>query len=188
MRKDIILPAVLPSIQSNKDLYDFLENYDDPWILLKIGDINTLPSIIRKLHGIGTRVIVHQDSIRGISTDRTGVQYLVNVGADGIDTTKQRCISMIREAGVLAVVQLFVIDSISVNTAIQVIRDGTPDYSILMPSYIPGKVVAHIKDKVSCRLLGGGMCSEKKDLENVLANGLQGAVTSEKTLWHKKKL
>ena len=186
MRKDVVLPTILPSIQNNLDLYEFLEKYDDKWVLLKIGDINTLPSIIRKLHANGTKVIVHQDSIRGISADRSGVQFLANIGADGIDTTKQRCISMIHETGALAVVQLFVIDSISVNTAIHVIQEGMPDYAILMPSCIPSKVVKSIRERSKCSLLGGGMCSDRKDLDQILSNGMSGAVTSEKSLWHRK--
>lgn len=187
MRKEpIILPPVIPSIQSNKDMMSFLKEYDDPWVMLKIGDINTLPAIIQRFHAKGTRVIVHQDSIRGVGLDKSGIHYLAKIGTDAIDTTKLRCIAAIKQENMLALAGLFIIDTISMESSIKVIQEGKPDYAILMPSCLPEKIVSHIQERSGCPLIGGGLCNSKEDLDKLLQNGLKSAVTSEKTLWHKK--
>jgi glycerol uptake operon antiterminator len=185
-RENIILPRIIPSIQNNKDMILFPRAYKDPWVLLKIGDINTLPNIIRRYHSYGVKVIVHQDSIKGLGTDKSGIHYLAKIGADAVDTTKLKCINAIKQENMIAIACLFIIDNISTETSIKVIRAGQPDYAVLMPSCLPEKIISHIKENTNCPLYGGGLCDSKANLEKLLQNGLSGTITSERSLWNKK--
>ena len=51
----IPLPAVIPAISNTADLVAFLDSYADPWVMIKIGDINTLPNIVRRVHEKGKK-------------------------------------------------------------------------------------------------------------------------------------
>ena len=81
------LPVIIPAISNTADLVAFLDSYADPWVMVKLGDINTLPNIVRCVHEKRKKIIVHHDSINGLSTDRTSVRYLANIGVDAVNTT-----------------------------------------------------------------------------------------------------
>lgn len=180
------LPIIIPSVQNNEDLSLFLKDYDDEWAMLKVGDINSLPAIVKRYHQNGRKVIIHQDSIKGINADRSSIYFLEKIGADAVDTTKWHCIKTIKQCGMLALIGLFIIDSISVKSAIRVIGEGKPDYAVLMPSTVPKRLTDNISRATGVHLLGGGLCGNKKELNRAFQNGLEGIVTSAKALWHPK--
>lgn len=86
------LPAVIPAISNTADLVAFLDSYADPWVMVKLGDINTLPNIVRRVHEKHKKIIVHHDSINGLNPDRSGIRYLANIGVDAVNTTRLHCI------------------------------------------------------------------------------------------------
>lgn len=178
------LSTVIPSVSHTADLIDFLEHYADPWIMVKLGDINTLPNIVRRVHEKGKKIIVHHDSISGLNTDRSGIRYLANIGVDAVNTTKLHCIKAARQNKMLAILGLFIIDSSAAASAERALRENQPDFALLMPSYLPPRIIRQLEKASSCPLLGGGLCSTRAELETLLKAGLKGVTTSEKSLWH----
>lgn len=181
------LPAVIPAISNTADLVAFLGSYADPWVMVKLGDINTLPNIVRRVHEKGKKIIVHHDSINGLSTDRTSIRYLANIGVDAVNTTRLHCISTIQSEKMLAVLGLFIIDSSAVASAVRAVNENTPDCALLMPSSLPGRIIRQIKSETGCPLFGGGLCASSEELNLLLKAGLEGVTTSEKSLWHNQQ-
>lgn len=179
------LSAIIPAIANTADLVAFLDHYTDPWVMVKLGDINTLPNIVRRVHEKQKKIIVHHDSISGLSTDRSSIRYLSNIGVDAVNTTRLHCISAIRHEKMLAILGLFIIDSSAVASAIHALQENTPDFALLMPSSLPPRIIRQIGRESGCPLLGGGLCATREDLGALLAAGLKGVTTSEKSLWHK---
>ncbi|WP_195268340.1 glycerol-3-phosphate responsive antiterminator [Eubacterium sp. 1001713B170207_170306_E7] len=182
----IPLPAVIPAITNTADLVAFLDSYADPWVMVKLGDINTLPNIVRRVHEKRKKIMVHHDSISGLSADRSGIRYLANMGVDAVNTTRLHCISTIQNEKMLAVLGLFIIDSSAVASAVRAVNENTPDFALLMPSSLPHRIIRQIKSETGCPLLGGGLCASTEELDLLLMAGLEGVTTSEKALWHIK--
>lgn len=183
----IPLPAVIPAISNTADLVAFLDSYADPWVMVKLGDINTLPNIVRRVHEKRKKIIVHHDSINGLSADRTSIRYLANIGVDAVNTTRLHCISTIQNEKMLAVLGLFIIDSSAVASAVRAVNENTPDCALLMPSSLPGRIIRQIKSETGCPLFGGGLCASSEELNLLLKAGLEGVTTSEKSLWHNQQ-
>lgn len=80
--------AVIPSVHQRKELLYAMEKTDADWIMLKLGDVNSLPQLVGYIHRSGKKVMVHQDSIRGIARDKMGIQYMANCGVDCVITMK----------------------------------------------------------------------------------------------------
>ena len=53
------LPVIIPAISNTADFVAFLDSYADPWVMVKLGDINTLPNIVRRVHEKRKKIIVH---------------------------------------------------------------------------------------------------------------------------------
>ena len=183
----IPLPVIIPAISNTADLVAFLDSYADPWVMVKLGDINTLPNIVRRVHEKRKKIIVHHDSINGLSTDRTSIRYLANIGVDAVNTTRLHCISTIQNEKMLAVLGLFIIDSSAVASAVRAVNGNTPDCALLMPSSLPGRIIRQIKSETGCPLFGGGLCASSEELNLLLKAGLEGVTTSEKSLWHNQQ-
>lgn len=181
------LPAVIPAISNTADLVAFLDSYADPWVMVKLGDINTLPNIVRRVHEKHKKIIVHHDSINGLSPDRSGIRYLANIGVDAVNTTRLHCISTIQNEKMLAILGLFIIDSSAVASAVRAVNENTPDFALLMPSSLPERIIRKIKSETGCPLLGGGLCANAGELNLLLKAGLEGVTTSEKALWHNQQ-
>ena len=183
----IPLPVIIPAISNTADLVAFLDSYADPWVMVKLGDINTLPNSVRRVHEKRKKIIVHHDSINGLSTDRTSIRYLANIGVDAVNTTRLHCISTIQNEKMLAVLGLFIIDSSAVASAVRAVNENTPDCALLMPSSLPGRIIRQIKSETGCPLFGGGLCASSEELNRLLKAGLEGVTTSEKSLWHNQQ-
>ena len=181
------LPAVIPAISNTADLVAFLDSYADPWVMVKLGDINTLPNIVRRVHEKHKKIIVHHDSINSLSPDRSGIRYLANIGVDAVNTTRLHCISTIQHEKMLAILGLFIIDSSAVASAVRAVNENTPDFALLMPSSLPERIIRKIKSETGCPLLGGGLCASAGELNLLLKAGLEGVTTSEKALWHNQQ-
>ena len=171
------LPVIIPAISNTADLVAFLDSYADPWVMVKLGDINTLPNIVRRVHEKRKKIIVHHDSINGLSTDRV----------DAVNTTRLHCISTIQSEKMLAVLGLFIIDSSAVASAVRAVNENKPDCALLMPSSLPGRIIRQIKSETGCPLFGGGLCASSEELNLLLKAGLEGVTTSEKSLWHNQQ-
>ena len=99
--------AVIPSVHQRKELLYAIEKTAADWIMLKLGDINTLPQLVGHIHRAGKKVMVHQDSIKGIARDKMGIQYMANCGVDCVITMKSQCMKYIKESGMMAAFGFF---------------------------------------------------------------------------------
>ena len=104
-----------------------------PCVMLKLGDVNTLPKIVRLIHQYGRKAVVHQDSIKGLARDRTSIDFLSKLGVDAVITMKPQCVRWIKEEEMLSILGLFLIDTNAMATGVQSINESRPDAGLVMP-------------------------------------------------------
>lgn len=152
-------------------------------IALKFGDIDTIANLVERAHRHKKKVIAHFDSIRGVARDNCGVRFLAKVGVDCLNTTKPQFIGVIRDAGMVAILVMFLVDTEAVKAGIESINKNKPDAVVIMPTSIPGDFVKDIIKKIKINVIAGGLLTKKEELIEAMDKGICSVITSRKELW-----
>ena len=154
-------------------------------IFLLYSNLLTIEEQIAKAHEAGKKLFIHMDFAEGIGKDRVGLEYIKEKGADGILTTKTGMIKPAKEMGLITVQRFFIVDSHSVDTAVDSIRIAKPDIVEIMPGVVCKKI-AEFARKVNTPILAGGLVEYKEDVDNAIAAGAKGISTADRELWNYK--
>lgn len=153
-------------------------------VFLLFGDINDLGQVVNRVRGAGKSVYLHLDLVNGLGMDRAAVRYVARqIRPDGIISTRSQLVRAAAEEGLTAIQRLFIIDSMGLNTALDVIQNTRPDAIELLPGVLPAWVFAHIRQKVALPIVAGGLIREPADLALALRNEANAVSVSRPALW-----
>lgn len=146
------------------------------------GSIMTMDGIMAELAHGGKMVFLHMDLIEGIGRDVAGLSYAAEHWKPaGIITTRTPLVKAAREHGLLAVQRVFLLDSTSIHSGIQLINQCSPDFVELMPGVIP-KAIGQFN--VAGRpVIAGGMVTARTEVIEALSAGALAVSTSSRELW-----
>ena len=146
---------VAAAVRTREDFEIALQSRVDV-IFLLYSNILTMDKYINKAKSMGKRIFIHMDFAEGIGKDRAGLEFLKHLGADGILTTKTNMIRPAKDLGLITVQRFFIVDSHSVDTAVESIRIAKPDIVEIMPGVV-SKKIKEFAQKVSTDILAGGL-------------------------------
>ena len=107
-------------------------------IFLLKGNILTIPSTVEDIQAAGKAVYIHLDLVEGFSRDLVALEYIKRViKAQGIITTRVNLVKHAGEIGLGAIQRVFMLDSLSVDTAIKSVAHTRPTAIELLPGIIP---------------------------------------------------
>ena len=107
------------------------------------------------------------------------------MGADGILTTKTGMIRSARDIGLITVQRFFIVDSHSVDTAVDSIKIAKPDVVEIMPGVVEKKI-KEFAEKVDTPILAGGLIEFEEEVDNAIDAGAKAVSTANKKLWNYK--
>ncbi len=148
-------------------------------------DILSLEEDIKILHNNGKKLFIHLDLADGIGRDRSGIQYVKMLGVDGIISTRTSIIKHASELGVFTVQRFFVVDSQSIDTAIETIKSSKAHMVEIMPGTII-KVITRLKNKVDVPIIAGGLIETDEETIEILKSGASAVSTGKTQLWRGK--
>lgn len=181
---DIIFKnKVIAAVASVEKFKEAVADSNISCIMLKFGNIDNISELVEVAHKNNKKIIVHLDAIKGIAKDPHGIKYLAKIGVDCMNTTKPNLISTIREAGMVAIQVMFLVDQEALKAGIESINRNKPDGVIIMPMSIPEKIIKDILEKTKVDLIAGGLLTEKNEISECLNKGFSAVVTSQKNLW-----
>ena len=154
-------------------------------IFLLYSNILTMNGYIERAHSAGKKIFIHMDFVEGIGKDRAGLEFLKGQGADGIITTKTNMIRPAKDVGLITVQRFFIVDSHSVDTAVESIRIAKPDIVEIMPGVVDKKI-KEFSRKVSMEILAGGLIEFKEDVDGAIEAGATAVSTADRELWNYK--
>lgn len=161
---------ILPSLNSVDDLPGFLES-DYPVCFLSKVPLCHLGEMLEKLAARGKKGIVHVDLASGISNDEQGAEYLIQTFKPfGLMTTKVPVVTAAKKHKVVAIQQMFLLDSSSVKRSLELIAKSKPDYVYVNPGICTAYYPV-LKKELPCPLLVGGLISGRADIERALQAG-----------------
>ncbi len=138
---------------------------------------------VELIHSAGKLVFIHVDLMKGLASDREGLQYLKEqIKPDGIISTKGIVIKRAKELGFVTVQRLFVLDSKSIDMGIKQLKDMQPDFVEIMPGAM-AKIISRISGRVDTPVIAGGLIDEEEEVMNLLKAGAISVSTSARALW-----
>ncbi|MCC5467920.1 glycerol-3-phosphate responsive antiterminator [Pelosinus baikalensis] len=174
---------VIPSARSMEDFKIALTHTVSPSVVLLFGDINTLPTLISQANEHKKRIILHLDLLDGIGKDKAGIKFLARLGIHAIITTKSHLCRFARDEGMIVVQRLFLMDSDSLRTGLNLVRNFKPDAIEILPGSVPESAVQELVRETGLPILAGGLIRTKEDVNNAIERGISAVSTSRRDLW-----
>ena len=180
--KTLFNKTIIAAVRNNNDLKYVLKS-DIEIIFVLYGSISSIISICSVLREHGKIPLVHLDLIDGLKPDKKGIEFINKYAKPfGIITTKQGHIKLAKEASLYTIQRIFVVDSLSLESAKKNINSSMPDAVEVMPG-IAWKVIESLKESVNLPIIAGGLISSRNEIEETLRMGATAISTSEKSLW-----
>jgi len=173
---------IIAAIRSEADLNEAINTSVEIIFLLR-SSILTLPKMVELVHSKDKLIFVHSDFSDGIGNDKDGIAYLKSLGVDGIISTRSAIIKYARELSLLTVQRFFIVDSHSIDTAIDAINIAHPDMIEVMPG-VMSKIIERFSDAVRSPVIAGGLIETKQEVIDALTAGASGISTNAKKLWN----
>lgn len=153
-------------------------------IFLLAGNILTIPQAVCAAKAADKDIYIHLDLVEGFSRDLVTLDYIKEkLKPAGIITTRTNLIKYASEIGLEAIQRVFMLDSLSVETAIKSVRSTRPKAIELLPGIIP-RVVARVGKETRIPVIAGGLIESKEDVIATLKAGAVGISTTREELWY----
>lgn len=173
---------IIAAVRTEEELTEAVKSPVGIIFLLQAG-ILTLKQRIDAAHEAQKLIFVHADLADGIGNDREGVGYLKSLGVDGIISTRTAMIRYAKDWGMGTVQRFFIVDSHSIDTAVDTIRTSRPDLIEIMPGVLP-KIIGKFHQNVQLPVIAGGLVETKKEVMEALDAGASAVSTGCKALWY----
>lgn len=160
---------------------DFIDSEAEISIVANI-ELRKLQPLIGSLVAAKKYPIVNIDSCDGLSQDKGGVDYLVEIGAKGLVSTRVATIQRAKRSGLVAVQKVFVTDRSNFPRSVAALAQSEPNLVQLMPapmlSYVPAQ-----HRKAMPPIVASGFICDRGDVIAAIKNGAIAVSTSDKKLW-----
>ena len=172
---------IIAAVRTGEDFEAALRSEVQTVFLLS-SNILEMERLVEKTHAAGKLLFIHMDFTDGLSKDASGVRYLSTKGVDGIISTRTNIVSAAKDAGIPCVQRFFMVDSRSVDTAVEALRQSRADLIEVMPG-VAYKAIARIKKRTSVPIIAGGLIEFKDEVFQALSAGAAMISTGKAELW-----
>lgn len=172
---------IIAAVKDAEGLERCLES-DCSVIFVLFGDICSVKDIVARIKEKNRIAMIHMDLITGLGSKEVSVDYIKQVGADGIISTKPTLVKRARELEMYTVLRFFVIDSMAIENIYKQCMLAKPDCIEILPGVMP-KVIRKIKERERTPLIAGGLISDKEDIMAALKAGAVSISTTQSKLW-----
>ena len=129
-------------------------------VFVLYGDICGIAGIVRRIKDAGKIAIVHADLITGLAAKEISVDFLHSTTlADGIISTRTNMIQRAKELQMIAILRVFLIDSMAFDAALGA-RNLKPDAIDILPGLMPS-MIRKVRQMTGIPVLTGGLITEK---------------------------
>src|SRR6266700_3424863 len=135
------LYPVAAAMKSPDDMQAALNSNALLLFMLK-GDVFQLAPFVSQVHQRGKGIVVHIDLVSGIGKDRAGIQYLRQIGIDGIITSRSQLVSAGKAEGMVTIQRLLLVDDSSLEIGVRTIARAVPDIVEVLPGVIFPEIAA----------------------------------------------
>ncbi|WP_410576876.1 glycerol-3-phosphate responsive antiterminator [Amycolatopsis sp. lyj-108] len=172
---------VCASVVGTAKVGDFANSASRVGILAAV-PVGQLAKIVPVLTGLEKVLFVNIDSCPGLATDRGGVDFLQEIGATGVVSTRVAPIERARTLSMLTMHKVFVTDRSNLNRSLEAVKRSRPDLVELMPAPIIPWMSSQARETMS-PFVAAGFVTDRSGVAHSLAMGALGAASSDSGLW-----
>lgn len=175
---------IIPSIRDVRYLKDALTEETDSHILLSNSHIGNLRQLSDACHKKNKKVIVNHELIGGLSNDKTAFTMLKNLyKVDAVIGSNISKMNMIRNMKFETIFRVSLMDSVSVEKAIQCMKEVRFDVIELRPYYHALEFLPRFREVYDGTYYVTGFVNSRDKLLASKKAGFAGAMTSSRELW-----
>ncbi|GAB6099134.1 glycerol-3-phosphate responsive antiterminator [Halanaerocella petrolearia] len=175
---------IIAAIKSKEDLEKIPQDRIDVLFILR-SKLSNLTEVVAKAQELDVLIFLHIDMVKGIGNDKEAIRYLAReIGIDGIMTTKSYLIQAAKKEDLITIQRLFLLDSESLRTGVNIIDNAKPDLIEVLPGLVVPELIGELRSKISTPIIAGGLVQERKQVENILDCDVVGISTSKNELWN----
>ena len=172
---------VIAAVKDDDGLQNALQNENIRVVFILYGDICSIASIVQRIHAAGKFAIVHVDLIAGLASKEVAVDF-IRSQTDGIISTRQSFIRRAKELGLAAILRVFLLDSISLES-LGKMPANLPDCLDILPGTMP-KILRRVCADAKVPVLTGGLIADKEDVMAALDAGATAISTTNQAVWN----
>lgn len=178
---NISTDRIIAAVRSDEEFETAVKS-DVSTIFLLNADIMSIKLKADIAHKNSVLLYVHMDLAEGIGRDRAGIQYLSNIGVDGIISTRSNLIKTARELDMYTVQRFFIVDSHSINTVIETVKSSKADMIEVMPGVV-SKEISKLKEHIKIPIIAGGLFESEQEIQTALENGAMAVSVGKPKFW-----
>ncbi|WP_413099788.1 glycerol-3-phosphate responsive antiterminator [Streptomyces sp. Inha503] len=185
LASDFAEVPVVASVIGTQPLRQFLTAPAKVCILASF-TVGQLPKVVPALVRAGKTVFVNVDSSPGLAQDRGALEFIKNMGAHGVVSTRLSLIEKGRPLGLWTMMKVFVTDRSNLPRSTDAISRGAPDLVEIMPA----PIIAWMSERAQRAMspsVAAGFVETPADVALALALGSVAAATSDPRLWHLRR-
>lgn len=153
-------------------------------LYLLIGNPMTVPHYLKRISEQGKFGIVNLDFLEGLARDRSAVEFLAAYGAAGIVSTRVETLKAAKGLGLKTVQRCFAIDHAAVSVTQKSLTMFHPDAVEVLPAMVAPRVGPQFREvHPGLTIVAGGLIESVKEIEDILASGVNAISTSNSRLW-----
>ena len=175
---------VAAAIKSNDDFQVALDSDAHLLFILK-GDAFQLSPFLDQARRRRKVVVVHVDLVSGVGKDRGGIQYLHDIGIDGIITSRSQLVSAGKAEGLVTIQRLLLLDDSALESGVRSIARAAPDIVEILPGIIFPEMASFLRQQLPGPFIAGGFIRTPADVARVQSAGALLSSSSTYELWHK---
>jgi glycerol uptake operon antiterminator len=174
---------VIPAAKNDLELKKALVTQHDVVFIL-YGDLVSLEPNVHTILKHDKMPFIHLDMIQGLASNPAALDYFYrHFQRDcGVITTKTHMVKKALELGIRVVQRFFILDSLSLESAIEALGRVRADAVEIMPGIIP-RAIAYISRQTNVPIIAGGLVQTPTDVEKILASGAVAVSTTRGELW-----
>ncbi len=176
------LQYLIAAVRNDGDIGRVLKSKVSVVFLLS-GDLCVLEEQCQALREANKQVFLHMDLVEGLKSDASGIRFAAQrFHLTGIISTKAACIKLAREAGLHAILRVFVLDSSALRNGLQHAQLCHPDSVEVLPG-VSEKIIRLAASQFAVPVIAGGLIEDAQDVQCAINAGAAAVSTSNWKLW-----
>jgi glycerol uptake operon antiterminator len=174
---------IIAAVRNSEDLIA-AEKSPTETVYLLYGNTLNIAELLRRLRNHGKLPLVNLDLLAGFSRDSINAEYLASCGAAGVISTHCEILRASRKHGLITVQRTFALDSAAVDAGLRTMSQFLPDAVEILPAVAAPRVVRRFRNAhPNLRIVAGGLISDLKEVESLLASGINAVSVSDPRFW-----
>ena len=153
-------------------------------VYLLCGDPENIEGLLQRILATDKLPIVNIDLVGGLSRDHHALNYLEKRGAKGIISTHGETLRQAQALGLYVIQRTFLLDSGAMENICHQMKNSPVDALEVLPAIAAPKLVGRTNSiPTDIALVGGGLISSMREVEDLLEQGLAAVSVSDPQLW-----